>query len=398
MPTRLRNLKIKRVALVDEGANPDAFVRFAKSKAPVEDEAFSPDEAKGILKRFAELISKAFGGGVEKAAFTFAEGEEKRDYERVMDSEIYPMHWAFMDSVRSILTDTEKDDGEKATLLKQSLSEFNAAFSAASESWAKAERTETAVKKDANILEKMRDHLDSLIKQSGCSGKKPKVTKADDDDDHDNEDGADDDEPPVRKGAIDMKFDTSKMTQEEKATYEDLAKRFGSEEAPTPTSAPASAPAAALTTTDQGGNGGSGDDVYKGIHPTVKAELENLRKFREEQELRQYTEVAKKYTLLGKKPEELAPVLKSLKDTGGTAYDDMIGILDSNLEAVEKSGAFGEIGKRGSADTGNDAWSKIEAAAQEVMKSKPDMQYADAIDTACIQHPELLEAYEKSRR
>ena len=32
MPTKLKNLKIKRVALVDEGANPDAHIKFAKSK------------------------------------------------------------------------------------------------------------------------------------------------------------------------------------------------------------------------------------------------------------------------------------------------------------------------------------------------------------------------------
>lgn len=32
MPTKLKNLKVKRVALVDEGANPEAYVRFAKAK------------------------------------------------------------------------------------------------------------------------------------------------------------------------------------------------------------------------------------------------------------------------------------------------------------------------------------------------------------------------------
>ena len=44
------------------------------------------------------------------------------------------------------------------------------------------------------------------------------------------------------------------------------------------------------------------------------------------------------------------------------------------------------------------AWGKIEAAAQEIMKGKPDMRYADAIDAACIAHPELVQEYEKSRR
>lgn len=89
-------------------------------------------------------------------------------------------------------------------------------------------------------------------------------------------------------------------------------------------------------------------DIYKGLHPVVQEELRKAREFRENVETQQLTEVAKKYALLGKKPEELVPVLKSLKAAGGSAYDDMIGLLDSNLAAVEKSGVFSEIGKRGS--------------------------------------------------
>lgn len=180
-----------------------------------------------------------------------------------------------------------------------------------------------------------------------------------------------------------MIFDTQKMNAEELAAYNDLAKRFGKEE-----HAPASAPAPAS----------GAEDVYKGLHPTVKAELESLRKFRAEQEDRQYLEVAKKYALLGKKPEELAGVLKSIKSSGGSAYDDMIGLLDSSLSIVEKSGAFEEIGKRGNGGTsGGDAWGKIEVAAQEIAKSRPEMRWAQAVDAACEAYPELVQEYEKSR-
>ena len=107
--------------------------------------------------------------------------------------------------------------------------------------------------------------------------------------------------------------------------------------------------------------------------------------------------VAKNSTLLGKKPEELAPVLKSLKAAGGSAYDDMISLLDSGLSIVEKSGVFGEIGKRGGMDMGGNAWGKIEAAAQEIIKAKPGMRWHEAVDQACIQHPELVQEYERSR-
>lgn len=401
MATKLKRLKVKRVAFVDEGANPDAHICFAKNRdgQPTVAEDAPTEAEKGVIKRLIASIAKAFGvEPVEKAAFTFAEGEEKRDYDKIMSGEVYPMSWAFMDSVSSILFDPQKSDEEKAALLEQSLSEFSTAFKGNVENWAKAQSAEAVVKEDVAVLEKMRDNISQLI-EKGASGEGVPVSKADEPDDDDpEEDDPDDDhdddggEPPVKKGATDMIFDTSKMTPEEKATFDDLAKRFGTEEAPAtpaaPTTDPAPAPAAPA----------GDDDIHKGLHPAIQEELRKAREFRESVETQQLTEVAKKYALLGKKPEELVPVLKSLKAAGGSAYDDMIGLLDSNLAAVEKSGVFSEIGKRGSeGGSGDNAWGKIEAAAQEIIKSKPGMRWADAVDAACCAHPELVQEYEKSR-
>lgn len=399
MATKLKRLKVKRVAFVDEGANPDAHICFAKNRdgQPTVAEDASTEAEKGVIKRLIESIAKAFGVElVEKDAFTFAEGEEKRDYDKIMSGEVYPMSWAFMDSVSSILFDPQKSDEEKAALLKQSLSEFSTAFEENVENWAKAQSAEAVVKEDVAVLEKMRDNISQII-EKGASGEGIPVSKADEpDDDEPEEDDPDDDhdddgdEPPVKKGANDMIFDTSKMTPEEKATFDDLAKRFGTEEASATPSVPTtnSAPDPASPTGD--------DDIHKGLHPAIQEELRKAREFRESVETQQLTEVAKKYALLGKKPEELVPILKSLKAAGGTAYDDMIGLLDSNLAAVEKSGVFSEIGKRGSADTG-DAWGKIEAHAHEIAKAKPEMSWAQAVDAACEAHPDLVGEYENTR-
>ena len=395
MATKLKNLKIKRVALVDEGANPDAFVRFAKSKEAEQPEQPAENE-QGIMRRALAVIAKALGIELEKGAHTFAEAAEVKNYDTVMDKEIYPMHWAMMDSVRSILMDTDIDDTTKESLLKQTLAEYSEAYTRAAPSWAKAELTNESVSKgdedeadETPVLAKIRDHLNELIEKGNCGGGRKRPIKKEDPEETpeklgkeeitDPEDGS---KKPVEKGAIDMIFDTAKMTADELATYNDLAKRFGTEE---PVTAPEPAPDAGE------------DDVYKGLHPTVKAELESLRKFRAEQEDRQYLETAQKYALLGRKPEELAGVLKSLKSASGSAYDDMIGLLDSSLSIVEKSGAFDEIGKRGSADTGEDAWGKIEGYAHEIAKSKPEMSWAQAVDAACEAHPELVDEYEKSR-
>lgn len=397
MPTKLRNLKVKRVALVDEGANPDAHIRFAKKKGgAAENESMTEEEALSFVERFMEFMKSRFAPArIEKEAATFSEEEALRGYEEIMFDEVYPMNCAFMDSVRSIFFDAKKSEEEKRNLLTQSLKEFSDAFDAALQSWAAGKSSDVKVEKDSEALVKMRDQLTEMI-EKGCGGGKKPVKKEDDPEDDDPEDESEEPESesgeapddaekkcPVKKGEVDMNFDTTKMTPEDRATFDELAKRYANDQTPAPAVDNNPAPAE--------------DDVYKGLHPAVKAELESLRKFREDSEMRELTEIAKKYTLLGKKPEELAPVLKSLRDAGGTAYADMISILDSNLDAVEKSGLFSEVGKRGNFGS-DDPWAKIEAAAQEIVKSKPEMRWPDAVDAACMAHPELVEEYEKSRR
>lgn len=395
MPTKLKGLKIKRVALVDEGANPDAYIKFAKSKdgQPVDETAISSEEAIGIFDRFSGFIRKMLGGEkIDKAAFTFADAAEmqKRDYDGVMSDEVYPMFWAATDSVCSILFDKEKTDDEKASLLKQTISEFSSAFVGCADAWAKAERAQ-AVEKDAEVLAKVRDNINSLIEKAAGGGEEQPDDEEDDDDkdEPDDEDTDDEDkdggQPPVKKGVTNMEFDTSKMTPEEKAQYDDLCKRFGKTEGEAQAAAaPAATPAPAT----------EDSEVVKGM----KAELDELRKFRQEAEDRELGEVAKRYTIIGKKPEELVPVLKSLKATSQEAYDSMISTLDSAVEAVEKSGMFSEIGKSGTQGSSTEgAWAKIEAAAQEIVKNKPGMRWADAVDAACMEHPELVAEYEKSR-
>lgn len=213
---------------------------------------------------------------------------------------------------------------------------------------------------------------------------------------------ADDPDNKTTKGVDeDMKIDKSKLTAEELAQLEAIEKKAGVTEDPAPANDPAPAgdpvdktkkntPAAA-----EPANEPTGDDIYKGLHPAVAAELKELRKRADEAEERELQTVAKKYEILGKKPEELVKTLKSLKTAGGSAYDDMIGVLDASLAAVEKSGAFREVGKSGSGTP--DPWAQIEKHADEILKAAPTMTRAQAIDKACDQHPELVAEYEQNR-
>lgn len=191
-------------------------------------------------------------------------------------------------------------------------------------------------------------------------------------------------------------IDKSKFTPEELASYEALVAKAAVQDDPTPQAETDPVDKSAETTPAQTEAGEA--DIYKGLHPAVAAELSDLRKRADAAEMRELTEIAKKYEVLGKKPEELASTLKSLKEAGGTAYADMISLLDSSLNAVEKSGAFREVGKSGrGSEAAADAWSQIEKHASDIQKAAPTMTFAQAIEKACEQHPDLVAEYENNR-
>lgn len=177
-------------------------------------------------------------------------------------------------------------------------------------------------------------------------------------------------EPEVDKVRCNkMNIDKSKLTPEEQATFDALLAKSCGDSQPQD---------------DQ-------DDIYKGLHPAVKAELEHLRKAVNAQEDRELEAVAKKYEVIGKKPEELIPVLKSLKGT--SAYDEMISVMDAAVDAVEKSALFTEIGKTGHG-TG-DAMKQANEKAAEIMKADPNLSHAQALDRVFQQNPELAAQVEK---
>lgn len=196
----------------------------------------------------------------------------------------------------------------------------------------------------------------------------------------------------------DMKIDKSKLTAEELAQLEAIEKKAGVVEEPAknePTTDPVNKGGEPAGNEPAGNNEPADDDIYKGLHPAVAAELKELRKRADAAEERELQTVAKKYEILGKKPEDLAKTLKVLKAAGGTAYDDMISVLDQSLATVEKSGAFSEIGKSGSGTP--DAWAQIEKHADDIIKAAPTMTRAQAIEKACEQHPDLVAEYENNR-
>ena len=137
------------------------------------------------------------------------------------------------------------------------------------------------------------------------------------------------------------------------------------------------------------------EDMEKSASPEIKAALERMESLAKSIEMKEFAEIAKKYAPLGEKEDELAQRLYDMKKSSESNYNDYVAILDKSLGLVEKSGMFAEIGKSaGGHSTAGGAVAKVEAAANEIMKSDASMTREEAIAKAWIDHPEFVREYE----
>lgn len=405
MATKLRNLNVKKVDFVDEGANQQADIKLFKRKSTGEEAASSQKEP--ALKRLIAAIAKMAGLNdeemeeiaknadetVEKGnSQTFGEKMTEVKRQKVAD-EMWSICYALQSSLQSILYDDDLDGSTAQSMMEESISEFDEIIADAISSWAAGKVS--GIKKDIGItnvesLKKFRKHLDESIEKAMNS----------------------------EKGEIEemAKIDKSKMSPEDRAAYEDILKKYGIGEEEEPVVKSTVKPGEnkegeegdddldkgcgkQTTKKSISGQPEPEEDIYKGLHPAVKAEIESLRKYREAAENREFMEVAKKYEVIGKKAEELAPVLKSLKAAGGTAYDDMISTLDSMVAMADNSGLFSDIGKSGHGSHAAVAKGKTEAQVESIakgyMEKDPSMSHADAVAKAWESNPELLASYDE---
>ena len=136
------------------------------------------------------------------------------------------------------------------------------------------------------------------------------------------------------------------------------------------------------------------EDAKKSVAaPEMEAALERLSKLEKSIEMKEFSEIAKKYAPLGEKEEDLAKSLYEMKKSSEENYNAYIAVLDKSLGLVEKTGVFAEIGKSASGTTGSTV-DKIEAAADEIMKSDANLSREQAIAKAWIDHPELVAEYD----
>lgn len=420
MATKLKDLKITKVDFVDAGANPKANVLLYKNKdgipggsaAGVQGESCGGAEEpkqESILKRFFSAIGKAVGmkpeeidtavEEIEKSgAQTFGEQLKERNRRKIND-EIWDICYALQSSLCSIMCDEEVDNAQE--LMQSSLEQFSATVTAAIPQWISGnganviKKSAEPVTEELNFMKFSKERLEGMIADAETG--EPVNKNADN--------GAT--ENMELKGEETM-IDKSLLTPAERAFFEDIEKRCSVDPAAVDKADPKGKKAGEgeeeEETTEKGckpdvkKSAPASENIYAGLHPIVAAELQRLQKRADEADEKELTDIAKKYEIIGKKPEELVPVLKSLKNAGGSAYTDMIGILDASVEAVSKSSMFTEIGKSGGyGGSEPDAWSKIEKKADEIQVANPDMNRQAAIDKACQQNPQLVHEYESGR-
>ena len=381
--TKLKDLTVKKVDVVDVGADQHADILITKRDG-TGDEPF--------YKRFFRKFCSAMNldtEDVRKAveAEGFGEKMVQRQMDKVRD-EIWNACFALQDSLVSILIDSEVED--KADRMEDSVEQFTEFVKDAVAKWS-AGNTSNAVREpepaDDYAVAKMQEMIE---KSCGSGGKKKPVMK----EDQENAPGEKEDE--------EVKFNTENMTPAEKMAFEDLKSRYGVEE---------DQQGLAGGKTEKADDKGNVKDevakavdaamaeIQKSLSAQVSDILEPMRKRAEQMQEAELLEVAKKYEITGITPDKLVPILKSMKQASPEAYADFIATMDTNVEAIEKSGLFSEIGKSGhdgggASMTSDQAWATIEKKASDLMVKEPSLTQAQAIDRVCQANPTLVHAYE----
>lgn len=374
----------------------------------------SKKESGSMLKKLFGFIGKAAGmeqSEIDSAVDEIQKGSSLSFREKINEvnnrkiaDEIWDICYALQSSFCSILNDEEIDKTNAASAMQESLDEFYAVAKESISKWSSG-KTANIAKKDKMLseadLEIMRSAVKKLnesIEKAGKENESNEESEKDESDNNENPKGEEEE----------MKIDKSKLTDAERAFLESIEKRYGMEDETVPGNGGAEtdpAPTLARPTVNKSmtqpeaepaASTEEADSIYKGLHPAVRAELEGLKKFREDAEARELTEVAKRYAIIGKKEDELVPMFKSLKAAGGTAYNDMIALLDQAVVTVEKSGAFSEIGRSGHGfGSAGAAEARIDTIAKGYMEKDSSLDYASAKAKAWEDNPELMAEYEE---
>lgn len=372
MAQKLKQMEYTSVDVVKRGANPDADIKILKSMQEGGDNNLTG------LEKIAMMIAKALNIKVDSI-----QGVEKA-LDQAVHNEVFFSTYALNESISNVLSDNSLTAVQKMDALKENLEDFNEDIAKSFESWTDGQAIDIAkslemtdIKLEA--LKKSREKLDEIIKAAeGGEEKKLKEFLDEDDDededpeeDFDSDDGEDDpeedpDDPEenikLKKGDESMAtIDVSKMAPEDVKILEEIQKKYAGTEAE----------AEAKKDTAE-------------VHPEVKKALDEVAELKKSMELEKMVMVAKKYEVIGKKADELAPKLYELKKAGEDHYNDYVAILDEMVTASANSEIFKEYGSGGRAGA-----TDLDGVVAELRKSMPNATQAELVIKAYETNPNL---------
>lgn len=369
--TKLKKMEFNSVDMVRRGANQEADIVLFKNEEgipgndPPADAPEAPgmvevpnglwksilDFAKGLVAKTepeeTEAEAEGTEEGVEKTAETF---DQRRALQEVRDD-----RWKYQDalnmSIESILIDDDLNDEEKTSMIGESVDQFAAAY---------------------------KEMCAKLLKARVAANKPVETAKSAETD----EDQQDNDPDYEEEGEEEMKIDKSRFTAEELEQYTALiAKgRVDEEEFENEEDYEEEEEVEAKKSME--------------MHPEVAKALEEMKAITKSMEMKEMTEIAKKYSLLGKKEDELAETLYNMKKSSPDSYNEYIAVLDQSMALVEKNGTFTEIGKSSRGMAGGTTEAKIESIAKSYMEKDPELDYSMAVMKAWENNPDLMAAYD----
>lgn len=184
-----------------------------------------------------------------------------------------------------------------------------------------------------------------------------------------------------------MRIDKSKMSPGELAFLEEIEKKYSAVEVTEPAEP-------VITPNNVVAKNAPQNNAVTQI-PELQDLLEDIHKRLEQQKNVEMVAVAKKYELLGKKPEDLAPILKKVKKSDAKAYEELIAILDQSLDIAKRSNLFSEVGSNANANAnGTDSAKIIAKHVSEIRKNRPELSEAEALDMVFQTNPDLIAEFD----
>ena len=350
MANKLKKMKYTSVDMVPRGANPEAYIKLAKSLEGGE------EEMSQLLTDFiSEVVNKIISG-------------KKNVVEKSQNptGEMFDNIYALFDSFCSIHEDSNLSSIAKADMMREGLEDFNVQMASCFDDW--AEGRCSVEKSDMSeyrlqAMKEMRNRLDEII-QAALKDDTPSNTDDDTVDDIPEEAPDDIDKKcstKVKKEELSMPMvDLEKMSTLDRALVEAIAKKYSGEEHE------------------------EEQQKEQPENPAVQKALNELDEIKRALDMEKMTAIAKKYEIIGKKADETAEMLYNLKKSDEKAYDNVIAVYDEMVNVQKESGIFKEYGKNGTEDAKD-----LNSIVAELRKSFPQASMEELVVKAYELNPNL---------